>query len=225
MSFDTPESQTPAPWRIGAIDDHDMVLYGLKEEFRRFAEGKLELVATANTVEEFLGQGIEADLVLLDLRLADDTLPNANVATLRDAGYQVLALTSGENPYLIRLAAESEVLGVLPKSTAPERSMEIIAQAAQGEVIASLEWAAALDSAPDLSKVGLSSQQRSVLELYASGAEAAQVASALDLKPSTVHDYIKSIRLKFATAGRPAGTKQELYMRAVEDGYLPPPSS
>ncbi|MBT2549603.1 hypothetical protein [Arthrobacter sp. ISL-65] len=39
---------------------------------------------------------------------------------------------------------------------------------------------------------------------------------------STVKKNIDRVREKYEAAGRPAGTKIDLYRRAVEDGILPP---
>jgi hypothetical protein len=41
---------------------------------------------------------------------------------------------------------------------------------------------------------------------------------------STIEDYVRRIRAKYARAGRPAMTKVDLYKRAVEDGFLPAPN-
>jgi two-component system nitrate/nitrite response regulator NarL len=49
------------------------------------------------------------------------------------------------------------------------------------------------------------------------------VARKMTISEETAKQYLGRIREKYANAGRAAATKMELYHRAVEDGYLPPP--
>ena len=78
-------------------------------------------------------------------------------------------LTSGENPYLVRDASRADPLGIIRKSAPSEVLLEALRLAAQGEPVASIEWASALDSDPLLASAPLTPREREVLELYASG--------------------------------------------------------
>ena len=49
--------------------------------------GQVEIVAAAQGVGEFLALGVDADVVLLDLQLGDDSDPKDNVQRLRRAGH------------------------------------------------------------------------------------------------------------------------------------------
>lgn len=207
--------------QIGVVEDHSAVILGLKAMLADHPN--VQVAATAPTVTELLNQQIPLDFVLLDLRLADGSSPTANVATLRTAGLEALIFTGAENPYLVRLAAKAGVLGVIRKSAPTEQVVDAIAVAAGGALVATTEWAAAIDGDPDLDDVGLSPRQRDVLTLYASGEKADRVARMTGLTPNTVNDYLARIRIKYADAGRPARTKTDLYKRAVEDGWLPMP--
>ena len=71
------------------------------------------------------------------------------------------------------------------------------------------------------SLVGLTPREIGVLELYLSGLAAKQVAHRLGLKETTVKEYLRRARARYAACGRPANTRMELYFRAVEDGILP----
>ena len=71
----------------------------------------------------------------------------------------------------------------------------------------------------------LSSRQRDVLAAYASTNDLLPtVARRLSMDPETVKTHLRRVRAKYADAGRPAPTRRDLYVRAVEDGLLPPPS-
>jgi DNA-binding NarL/FixJ family response regulator len=162
--------------------------------------------------------------VLLDLRLADGSSPAVNVRRLIDAGYLVIAFTSGESAYLTRLAIKAGVAGVLRKS---ERIGSVIAAlegAARGASVITAEWAHAVESDPHLPDARLSDQEARILTMFADGAKAHTVASTVGITVGTLEDYVRRIRVKYAKVGRPAYTKVDLYKRAVEDGLLPGPS-
>jgi hypothetical protein len=40
----------------------------------------------------------------------------------------------------------------------------------------------------------------------------------------TLKTHLRRLRAKYRSAGRPAPTRRDLYVRAIEDGLLPPPS-
>ncbi|MFI5718404.1 helix-turn-helix transcriptional regulator [Nocardia sp. NPDC051750] len=217
-----------APRRIGLVEDHESVAIGLAAMLE--PQSDLELVVVAETVAELLEHpvcrvegGPALDLVVLDLRLADDSTPEDNVATLRAHGVEVLVFTGADNAYLVRSAARAGVLGVVRKSEDVAAVVAAVRRAASGEQVVTTDWAAAIDGDPQLSSVGLSPRQEEVLTLYASGEKASRVARLTGLSEQTVNDYLGRIRQKYADAGRPAPTKTDLYKRAVEDGWLPVP--
>jgi DNA-binding CsgD family transcriptional regulator len=71
----------------------------------------------------------------------------------------------------------------------------------------------------------LSPRQRDVLIAYAAGNELLDVvARRTGMNPETLKTHLRRIRAKYREVGRPAPTRRDLYVRAVEDGLLPPPS-
>jgi DNA-binding NarL/FixJ family response regulator len=70
----------------------------------------------------------------------------------------------------------------------------------------------------------LAPRQREVLLAYVSGNELLPtLARRLGIDHETLKTHLRRIRAKYAAAGRPAPTRRDLYVRAVEDGLLPPP--
>jgi len=59
-----------------------------------------------------------------------------------------------------------------------------------------------------------------VLTLTAMGKTADSIGRELNIKPGTVYDYLERIKVKYAAAGRPVGSRAALIVRAVEDGYI-----
>jgi DNA-binding CsgD family transcriptional regulator len=71
----------------------------------------------------------------------------------------------------------------------------------------------------------LAPRQRDVLVAYVSGSDLlSTVARRLGMDPETVKTHLRRVRIKYAEVGRPAPTRRDLYVRAVEDGLLPPPT-
>jgi DNA-binding NarL/FixJ family response regulator len=216
------QSLPKKPYRVGLVDDHEVVAVALNAAVEGIAG--VEFAGSASTVEELLKKTRGLDLVVLDLRLADGSSPANNVDRIQEAGAQALAFTAGENPHLIRLVARSGAIGVIRKSEPLSVLLDALRRAAEGEPIISIDWAAALDSDPALGDANLSPQEQKVLALFADGKKAQTVAAETGLALGTVEDYIKRIRAKYARTGRPANTKIDLYKRALEDGFLPIPN-
>jgi two-component system, NarL family, response regulator DevR len=209
--------------RVALVDDHEIVSFAIAAATE--TTDRLSYWGVAATVDDLLARDPHPDLVVLDLRLADGSSPIGNVDKLRAAGAAVVAFTSGENPYLVRLAARTPVLGIVRKSAPIATLVETLVAAAEGQVVMSADWAAAIDSDPTLDDAQLSPREQEVLALLATGSKSIAIASSLGIAVSTVDDYVRRIRAKYARAGRPALTRIDLYKRALEDGFLPLPGA
>ena len=207
------------PARIAIVDDHATIRVGVRATLGSL--NGIEVVAATDTVAALMELGHELDLVLLDLRLNDGSTVTANVEALQAAGIPVLIFTSGENPSLIREAARTGAVGMLRKSEESGTVARAIISALRGDVVASIDWAAAIDGDPALRDAGLTARELEVLALYASGARAEHVAGELGISRETVLDHVRRIRSRYAAVDRGAPTKVDLYRRAIEDGVIP----
>lgn len=235
--------------RLGLVEDHQLVITGLRECLGSLPEidevtaaSTVDELLSAGSGPALVDVGEPTgtpadpgsapdsapgaapspapDLVLLDLRLADGSRPAENIARLHARGCAVIAYTSGESVPLLREAAAANVLGIISKREPVSVIIEGVRAGLAGEVVASTDWAAAIDA--DLeATVHLTPREREVLSLYASGEKADSVARHLRISRDTVLDHIRHIRSKYAAVSRPADTKVDLYRRAVEDGLLP----
>jgi DNA-binding CsgD family transcriptional regulator len=78
---------------------------------------------------------------------------------------------------------------------------------------------------PATRRPALAPRQREVLVAYVSSSDLLPtVARSLGMDRETLKTHLRRIRAKYAEAGRPAPTRRDLYVRAVEDGLLAPPS-
>lgn len=209
--------------RIAIVDDHELVaiaVRGIVDETPGLVFARHE-----TTVGAMVRRNRDADVVILDLSLADDRTPDQNVRALSEWGPAVLILTSAENPYLVREASRTQALGIMRKSAPRDVLANGLLAAAAGEHVPTTEWASALDTDPLLRAAPLTAREREVLGLYAAGMGAKDVAAALFVSENTVNDHLRRIRSVYHLLGRPATTKVELYQRSIEDGFLPAPRS
>lgn len=206
--------------RVALIDDHEIVGIAV-ENAARLCD--LDYLGVVPTVDALLAEHPDTEVAVLDLRLTDGSSPATNIHRLAERGITVLVLTSGESPALVTVAARMSVVGIVRKSVRLEVLAEALRAAATGEPFMSAELASAIDTDPALESARLSAQEQRVLALFARGVKAQSVASRLGIAVPTVNDYVRRIRGKYAEMGRPAHTKVDLYIRAVEDGILPAP--
>jgi DNA-binding NarL/FixJ family response regulator len=206
------------PVRVAFVEDHAIVREGLAHLLGEVSD--IDVVRSVGTVPELVGEPLDVDLVILDLRLEDGSTPENNVAAIREWGAESLVLTAVTEPRMVRSAARAGVLGVLRKSAPTGELVEAIRQAASGKPVATSDWASALDGDDELTDARLSAREQEVLTLYASGLKAQEVAYRTGLSRDTIAHYVSRIRAKYASAGRPAYTKVDLLKRALEDGLL-----
>jgi DNA-binding NarL/FixJ family response regulator len=208
---------------VAAVDDHPIILESVAG-WVTSDEGDIRVVATAPTVAALLaGPGRHADVVLLDVDLADGTTVESNVAAILAAGPVVLVLSASDRPLAVRAAISAGARGYALKNERSEQVRSAIREVAAGGdwVSPRLAYILATDDAAD--RPALSNQETRALQLYATGLPLKSVAKRMAISEETVKQYLGRVREKYARAGRAAPTKVELYYRAVEDGHLPPP--
>lgn len=205
--------------RVAIVDDHEAVRYGFETAAKQFG---FDLVGSAPTVSELLEQikDHDCEVVVTDLSLSDGSMVQDNVQRLVAAGAAVLIFSIADKPSLMRAAVRAGATAIVPKSKSMADLAEAIRLSAQGIIVNNPETSALIDSDSDFKSANLSSREREVLSLYASGMSLKQVAFALQIKPSSAKEHIDRVRVKYAKLGRQAGTKVDLFKRAIEDGIL-----
>ena len=205
--------------KVAIVDDHEAIRLGFATTCENFL---LDLVGSAATVDELLAQieGKDCDVVVTDLSLADGSMVAENVERLVAAGPAVLIYSIADKPNLMRAAVRSGATAIVPKSENMMTLIEAIGLAARGAIINNAVTSAMIDADQKFKEVSLSAREREELSLYASGMSLKQVAFALEIKQSSAKEHIDRVRLKYAKLGREAGTKVDLFKRALEDGII-----
>lgn len=198
------------------IDDHRVVGLGVTAAFEnRGVDASISWAPTVRDAKRLRGQ-----VAILDLRLADGSDPDRNIADLNGRAIPVVVYTSGDDPYLVRRAIAGGALSIIRKSAPPEDLVEAVLAAADGATFPTPDWAAALDADEDFVADHLSDLEARILTHYASGASAACVARTLSVSKNTVNTYIARIRDRYREAGRHADSRVDLFRRAAEDGLV-----
>ncbi|MBP3979026.1 response regulator transcription factor [Microbacterium sp. BLY] len=207
---------------VALIDDHESVRLGLEAACARDGHA---VVFSGSTVGSYLSWrsatgAPPADVVVLDLTLGDGTTVTENVTSLVADGASVVIHSVADRPAAVREALAAGAAGVVSKSSALDDVLDAIRTVAQGEALNNVEWASAVDGDRAFADAQLSTREREVLRLYATGLPLKAVAERLGVAYSTAKENITRIRVKYVEVGRPAPTKVDLLRRAMEDGIV-----
>ncbi|MBS1675296.1 MAG: response regulator transcription factor [Actinobacteria bacterium] len=208
--------------RVALIDDHESVRLGLSAALER---ASFEVVFAGAGVAEYLdartrAHDAPADVVVLDLTLGDGTTVTENVTRLVEIGSSVVIHSVADRPAAVREALAAGAAGVISKSSPLDDVIAAVRTVAHGEALNNVEWANAVDGDTAFADAQLSTREREVLRLYATGLPLKVVAERLGVAYSTAKENITRIRVKYVEVGRPAPTKVDLLRRAMEDGIV-----
>lgn len=181
--------------RILVVDDHPLVLRGLKQVLS--SEPDMEVSGEAQTAYEALeiaGKG-RFDIVVLDISLPDRSgLGVLDELKGRHHGLSVLVLSSFPEEQFALRAFRSGASGYVTKKSAPEELVKAIRKIASGGKYVSQSLAEKLASVIAMDggeppHEELSSREFQIMSLIAAGKTTGEIADALCLSASTVGTY------------------------------------
>ncbi len=210
----TPSHEPRSPRRVAIVDDHGI----FAEALRGWVEGNMDDVLVVYSGPDPGQVPDDTELVLLDIELGIGRSAADVTRELVEAGMDVLLVSAFGDPGLIRPAITAGALGYVPKRVDTTALREAISSALAGEVHVSPDLAAVMMAAVD--RPSLSIQERTALQLYASGLTLEAVAHRMHVSPSTAREYLLRVRRKYADVGRDVRTKTDLYAAALHDGLL-----
>lgn len=208
--------------RVALVDDHPAILSAVMGELT--AAFHVAEVFRARHVDEVVATPGPYEVVILDVQLADDSDPADNVRRITERGWPVLLYTQETNARMVARCFRAGASGIVGKSQDLADLLEAVALITDGQPYLSGDWAAALSS-DAVAIPSLAPREAEALRLYASGLPMKSVARRMGISSETVKDYLMRVRRRYDEVGRPAATKTELYVRAVEDGLVEPPAS
>lgn len=223
MTEDPRVSVASRPIRVAALDDHWVCLYGLRALAAERPE-LLTLTREAYSVAELLADGLDAEVVLLDLLgVRDQRNPEETIRELTERGIKVVLHTSSVVPVPIRVAMAAGAVGLVLKSDGGETAvLEAVQLAAAGEYAVSGELAYVLLNDPQL-VAKLAPREVEGLRLLAQGVPKKAIGRKMEgrqIAETTVSTYFSRIAGKYAALGRPVGNSIDAIREAYRDGYL-----
>ena len=188
-------------FRVVLVDDHEIVLQGLKLVLR--VQPEVEVVGEASGAEEALQciNKTKPDLVMLDMEL-----PNSNGVALsrqileQNPKTKIIIFSAHLNPQYVSEAVQEGVSGYLGKIHRTGEITAALKAVQRGEMYLCAEAATAL--AKDyrrkaaLGAVRLSERESNVLQAIAEGQSTKEIAAAMSLSVKTIETHRQNLMAK-----------------------------
>ena len=207
--------------RVVLVDDHEMVLQGLKAMLARFL-GRVRVVGEAADAETAarVVAALDPDVVLCDVRLRGssgldlckrlvETEPSRRVVLLSvydDEQYLYQALRAGAAGYLLKRVTGEELVKQLELVQAGET---VVDSALAGRAAASAARLQRGEFWPG-AHLGLSHRESEVLALLVAGLSNRAIAAKLAVGDETVKSHVRAIYRKLSVGDRAAAVAAAL---------------
>ena len=209
------------PTRVLIVDDHAVLRAGLK--LLLAAEKDIEAVGEAGTAREaiFEARSTKPDLILLDVRLPDQTgLETVPQLLHEHPDVKVLILSMEDDPRYVREAFAVGAKGYVLKEAVDSEVVAAIREVAAGGRYVNPELGARLiaaeaDERRREDENPLSEREREVLRLLALGHTNQEIAKDLFISVRTAETHRAHIMQKLAL-----GSRAELVKYALAQGLL-----
>jgi DNA-binding NarL/FixJ family response regulator len=185
------------------VDDFPLIRRGIMAALR--ADPAIRVAGEAGSAAEALelARSLRPDVVLLDLRLADDDGVELIERLVADDGPAVIVLTAIEKLDTMRAAAAAGARGYLTKRVGPGELRDAIVTVFGGGMVFD---SSAGDRSPGRRRLSpveppasrplFTARERQVLALVARGHTDREVAERLSLSVRTIHNHLASVRRK-----------------------------
>ncbi len=208
-------------YRLVIIDDHKLVMAGLRTILEREEDMEIVGEATTGQMGSWLIAQYKPDVALVDIRLGDMSgLEVCRYAQQVSPRTKVIILTGYLNSDLIHQALQAGAKGYLLKDAEGVDLVNKIRRVIQGEMafdprVTHSLVGYVLEHPPSETDPLLSPREVEVLRLMAQGLTNTEIAEALYLSPATIKDYVRSIMTKLDARNR-----VDAVTRAVRAGLI-----
>jgi len=211
--------------RVLVVDDHAVVRSGLRRVLD--AEDDIETVGEAENAERAVFEAMEhrPDVVLMDVTMPGQSGIEALPALLQSVpDTRVLMLSMQDDPGYVRAAFEAGASGYVLKEAADSEVVAAVRAVASGEQyvhpsLGARLVAAEADERRRAEADPLSDREREVLRLLALGHTNQEIASMLYISVRTAETHRAHIMQKLRLSSR-----AELVRHALEEGLLEAPA-
>lgn len=184
--------------RVVVIDDHPIVLGGLRESLR--GHGDITVVGEAQSLEEarrVLATAVP-DVVLVDIRLSDGSGLDL-LGERQDGGGAWIVLSSFDTPRYVAASVEMGADGFLLKTAPLDDVVEAIRRVAAGGTAFEARH---LQAVRQLRRVRLTRRERQVVERLVAGRSNDEIGADLGLSRKTVEAHLTRLYQRFGVTSR-----------------------
>ncbi|MDN5859389.1 MAG: response regulator transcription factor [Pseudonocardia sp.] len=209
------------PVRVVLVDDHEMVIQGLKAMLGAF-RSRVRVVGEAVGVDGAMSLivGLEPDVVLCDVRMQGSSgLDLCRAVHERDPALKVVLLSVYDDEQYLFQAMRAGASGYLLKRISGEELVAQIERAHAGETVIDPGMAArAVDTAARLQRAeywpgarhGLTQRESEILSFMVTGLSNRAIATRLVIGDETVKSHLRSIYRKLEVRDRTAAVATAL---------------
>lgn len=205
---------------VAIVEDHPVVVEGVTAWLVADPRRQVQVTQVARDVAG-LDPAVRADVVILDLELGG-RMVTAEIPGLTGAGQRVVVFSAHADPAVILEVLDAGACAYVTKDEGRDHLLDAVLAAAQDRPHVTRSQAKAMLADRRAARPALSAQERQALLLWFQGMSKASVARRMSISENTIRQYINRARMKYATAGRAAPTKDALLARAIEDGIIQP---
>ncbi len=205
---------------VAIVEDHPVVVEGVMSWISADREQR---IAVSQVVSDITGLAAPraGGVLILDLELGGRMIAD-EVARLTASGYRIVVFSAHVEPALILDVLNAGAYAYVSKDEGRDHLIEAVLAAAADRPWVTRSQAKAILADPRPGRPALSGKERQALLLWFQGMSKASVARRMSISENTVRQYIDRARVKYATLGRQAHTKDALLARAIEDGLIRP---
>jgi two-component system, NarL family, response regulator NreC len=200
--------------RIGLVDDHHLIREGLRLVLQGIEGFEIVGDAADHEAARDLVAALRPDVLLMDLTFPEgDALPLLRSLRVQYPAVRMIVLTMHGDPETVRQALAAGAAGYLVKGAKSLELVEAIRAVARGDryLHSSVTGAIVEDSIRWFETGTISSREREVLSLLASGQTPAQIARSLDISIHTVRRHIANMSDKLGIHGTNALTRYAIH--------------
>jgi DNA-binding NarL/FixJ family response regulator len=214
-------SSAPGPLRLVLVDDHEIVIAGLKAMLAPF-RGRVRVVGEAIGAEEALSviAGLDPDIVLCDIRMQGASgLDLCRTLRERHPDCKVVLLSVYDDEQYLFQAMRVGAAGYLLKKISGDELVRQLELAQAGTIVIDAGMAGrAVDTAARLqrdeywpgARHGLTQRESEVLSLMVTGLSNRGIAGRLVVSDETVKSHLRAIYRKLGVSDRTAAVATAL---------------
>ncbi|WP_066039330.1 response regulator transcription factor [Herbiconiux solani] len=215
-------ARNPVPHTVAIVDDHALILDGVSNWISGNAPDLDVTIRATSWVEAVRHPAFPPEVVLMDLQLKEPISVEARIRICRSVGAAVVVMSALDAPETIRRVLDAGAASFVSKAQPATDLLDAVRAVLGGQTGSVVAWDEPDRGGPRVmtSSIRFSEEEEETLRLYVSGHTPVEVAMILGTNIQAVKNALERVREQYASEGRVAERKQDLALRAAEDGYL-----